>query len=109
MEAWRSMRAKHPGLPGIEVDQRDISDSPEATAGLIGDFLELSEAARAKVRETMTRDRPQETGPGTAARVLTLQETGWTDEQIAIFERECGPQMRAYGYTTDATYRVASC
>ena len=105
MEAWRNVRNKHPGLPGLEVDQRDISDAPEATANLIGDFLALSPAARLKVVETMTRDRPQETQPGTSARVLTLQETGWSDEQIAIFERECGPQMRAYGYTTDATYR----
>jgi hypothetical protein len=106
MAAWRRVRAEHPQLPGIEVDQRDISDAPEETAQRIGAFLALSPDAQAKMSATMTRDRPQETRPGSASRVITLEETCWTDEQKAIFERDCGEQMRAYGYTLDANYRV---
>lgn len=107
MAAWRRVRAEHPEVPGIEVDQRDISEAPEATAQRIGAFLELSPQAQAKMSATMTRDRPQETKPGSSSRVITLEETGWTDEQKAIFERECGEQMRAYGYTMDGTYRAS--
>jgi len=106
MSAWRRVRVAHPDLPGIEVDQRDISDAPEATARLIGEFLALSPEAQEKVSDTMLRHRPQETRPGSAERVLTLADTGWTPQQIAIFERECGEQMQAYGYTTDSSYRV---
>jgi hypothetical protein len=106
MAAWSRIRAEHPEVPGIEVDQRDISDAPEETARMIGAFLELDREAQGRMSATMTRDRPQETRPGSASRVITLAETGWTDEQIAIFERECGAQMRAYGYTTDETYRI---
>jgi hypothetical protein len=106
MAAWRSVCAKHPDLPGMEVDQRDISDAPEATARLIGEFLALSPAAQEKVSDTMLRHRPQETRPGSAERVLTLADTGWTPQQMEIFERECGEQMRAYGYTMDTNYRV---
>jgi hypothetical protein len=106
MAAWRQVRAEHPELPGVEVDQRDISEAPAETARMIGEFLELDPPAQERMSATMTRDRPQETRPGSAARVLTLEETGWTEEQMKIFERECGAQMRAYGYTTDARYRT---
>ncbi len=106
MAAWNRVRSEHPEVPGIEIDQRDIAEAPEATARMLGEFLALDAAAQAKVSDTMIRDRPQETQPGSSTRVITLEDTGWTAEQIAIFEKECGQQMRAFGYTLDETYRI---
>jgi hypothetical protein len=105
MSAWRRMCGRFPDLPGIDVDQRDISDSPAATAALIAEFLGMPDSARAKMATRFQNSRPQQTGPETTSRVLLLAETGWSDE-LEKFHRLCGREMDAYGYTTDATYRT---
>ena len=105
MAAWRHMCGRYADLPGIEVDQRDISDSPAATADLIAGFLGMPDEARAKLAGTFQNRRPQQTGPDTTSRVLSLAETGWSDEQLEKFHRLCDREMNAYGYTEDKTYR----
>lgn len=108
MAAWRKLRAAHPNVPAIEIDQHDISEQPGATAAALAHFLELAEDARATLERTFRSERPQQSEPGSAQRVLSLQSTGWSAEQIRLFEQHCGEQMRAFGYSTDANYRAAS-
>ena len=108
MTAWRELKERDPTLPGIEIDQRDISSDPVGTAARLASFLELPPEAAQGMERVFARDRPQETRPGSADRVLALGETGWNQRQLEIFETRCGAEMHAFGYTTDATYRVPS-
>lgn len=106
MAAWRKLMQAHPDLPAIEVDQYDIGEFPAETALMLARFLSLPEDGRQIIDQTFRNDRPQQSNPGSARRVLNLEGTGWTPDQVAIFEARCGEQMRAYGYSTDSAYRL---
>ncbi len=105
MAAWRKLKEAHPNVPAIEVDQHDISEQPSATAQKIAQFLGLTAEAQATLERTFRSERPQQSEPGSAQRTLSLQSTGWSAEQLRIFNECCGEQMRAFGYSTDAHYR----
>jgi hypothetical protein len=108
MAAWREARVLDPDLPGIEIDQWEISHEPTPTAHRLARFLGLTPEAAARMAEVFIRDRPQETRPGTADRVLSLAETGWNPNRLRLFQARCGAEMAAYGYTMDARYRLPS-
>ena len=106
MQAWRALQATAPGTDTIEIDQRDISTQPHAVAERLGQFLDLAPGAVTLAERAFTSQRPQETKPGTADRILSLETTGWSPETMQIFHRICGPQMAQEGYTLDGTYRL---
>ena len=105
MATWRQLRESTPSLPFLEIDQWDIASQPDETADIIGHFLELSADDAAAIAKEFHSARPQETAPGTATRILTLAETGWTTAQQEIFQRFCGQAMAENDYVLDATYR----
>jgi hypothetical protein len=107
MAAWRQVRARIPAFPGIEIDQQDIGADPAGTAARLGEFLGLAPGAVAAMARAFAEQRPQETAPGTAGRILSLEETGWDERQIKVFRARCVPEMLAYGYTLDCRYRLA--
>jgi len=106
MAAWRELRGRVPDLPCIEVDQHDISAGPGGVAADIGHFLHMDEDDVSRLAGVFTHERPQQTEPGSADRVLCLDRMGWTDEQRAIFHRICDSEMKSYGYSEDESYRV---
>lgn len=106
MTAWRELRGRVPDLPCIEVDQHDISADPVRVAADIGHFLQMDQAAVKQLSGVFTHERPQQTEPGSADRVLCLDRMAWTDEQRAIFHRICDSEMKSYGYSEDESYRV---
>ena len=80
----------------------------DATAGRTlsdGALLSLDTTAQARMAHTFVTLRPQQTAPGTAERILTLQDVGWAESEVEEFLRTCGQEMDCYGYTLDATYR----
>jgi hypothetical protein len=105
MASWREIRAAQPGLRFLEVDQQDIAAAPAAVARAIAGLLRLPPARERMIADIFARDRPQETEAGTAARVLSLEATGWGEDMQAVFRQHCGPEMAAYGYTEDESYR----
>ena len=105
MAAWRRVVVATPDLPAIEVDQRDIGEAPFETAGRIAAFLELPAEAQARVAAIFGSEVPQQTEPGSARRTISLAATGWTEQQLKVFHRNCDEQMRAYGYSEDESYR----
>ncbi len=107
MAAWRRIKEQLPGLAAIEVDQRDISIAPAMVAEHIARLLQMTPQQGAVLLQTFTGERPQQTAPGTADRVLSLDELPWDAAQREVFHRVCDPEMHAEGYTTDATYRVS--
>jgi hypothetical protein len=108
MAAWRKLRVAHPDIPALEVDQRDISSEPAAVATRVARFLRLPPEGQGLLERTYAQTRPQQTEPGSADRILSLDEVAWSDEQKATFRRICGAEMEAGGYSTDLSYRRAA-
>ncbi len=107
MSAWRNMRWRLPSSTYIEVDQQDMIQFPAETAIVIADFLKLSADKVPALSSTMQRNRPQETGAGSAARVYSLASAGWSNHQQEVFLKNCATEMTAFGYTLDESYRGA--
>jgi Sulfotransferase family len=103
MEAWRLMRDKIPANIRVEIDQQDMIRDPGAAARAIGTLLGLGDAQVAAMAQAFQKDRPQETEAGTAQRILDLKDL-WDAPRRAMFERICGPEMKAYGYSLDESY-----
>ncbi len=108
MAAWRTLRGQAAGPDMIEVDQREISATPEAVARKLSQFLDMSQAEMILMLRAFTSQRPQETGAGTADRVLSMDTVTWTDEQKAIFHKICDAEMQAEGYSEDTSYWKAA-
>ena len=68
---------------------------------------DLPAAQKAKMIATFATARPQVLASESVGRVLTLEQTGWTDEQKTIFRDTCAAEMELWGYTFDERYRVA--
>jgi hypothetical protein len=105
MAKWRQIRAEQPGLKFLEIDQQDIATAPSTVARSICRLLNLPSAREQTLADIFARERPQETEAGTATRLLRLEEAGWSDDRLSIFHQHCGPEMAAYGYTEDESYR----
>jgi hypothetical protein len=106
MATWRQIRAKVADLRAIDVDQREISVRPAETAARTTAFLGLGGKATARMTAIFEDNRPQQTESGSAGRVLTLETTGWNEEQVRIFHMHCDTEMAAFGYSTDDQYRA---
>ena len=107
MSMWRQSRAAVPDLKCIEVDQRDMITNPEAVATQMAGFLRLDRRnSRAQLVKTFREERPQQTGNGTAERVLSLAATRWPPREVELFMQHCKPQMDFFGYTLDETYKA---
>jgi antitoxin component HigA of HigAB toxin-antitoxin module len=104
MAAWRLLRAGALNIHAIEVDQFEISQMPDEVATRIAQFLDLGHTARAQIAGLFASERPQQTEVGSAQRILTLERTGWIEQQLRTFHTRCDEEMCAYGYTTDETY-----
>lgn len=104
MATWGKMREQIPNLPAIEIDQREIVETPAVVAARMAEFLDLPETAREKIEEIFTRRRPQETEAGSADRVLGLRMVGWSEQEQETFRQRCGEQMRKYNYSLDSNY-----
>jgi len=101
MAAWRATRARLEDWRYLEVDQKDIAFRPDVVAKQISALLSLSPTQGAAIEEMFRSGRPQETAPGTAERVVALQDTGWPAEQMVHFQTLCGLEMEEFGYTMD--------
>ena len=108
MSSWRTMRERLEPWRYREIDQRDLILAPATVAAEIGALLSLNTAAQARMAHTFVTLRPQQTAPGTAERILTLQDVGWTESEVEEFLRTCGQEMDCYGYTLDETYRKST-
>jgi hypothetical protein len=107
MAAWRETRTRLEPWRFIEVEQRDLVTRPDGIAAEIAGLLELGDAARTRIEAVIRSERNQQTAPGTAERILDLHDTGWTAQQIEVFETSCGLEMANFGYSTSLDYFAA--
>ena len=106
MANWRTARAQlH--VPYLEIDQHDIANSPSLVSKRIGDLLELDDEQVNALETYFTNDRPQSSGDLNTG-MVSLETSGWDEEQIRIFRRNCGAIMTEFGYSEGSDYRVSS-
>jgi hypothetical protein len=102
MSEWRSVRETVPDR-FIEIDQRSLVLDTGATAARVGQFLALNATQIEAFRAVLGRVRPEATGAPEHI-VSDPSELGWSGEQMETFQRVCGAEMDAYGYTYDSQY-----
>lgn len=104
LKAWRQIREVLPADRIMEVDQQDMIRQPAVQARRISGFLGLSADQETIIELTFSKDRPQQTAPGSTERVLDLDSCGWSETDIKTFHSHCDVEMRAYGYSYDKSY-----
>jgi hypothetical protein len=106
MAAWRRIRQQLPQGCFIEVEQQDMIHRPEPTVRSLCAFLQVDEGVVAAACKVMSVPGPQESEKDSASRTLSLAESGWTVEQTEVFLKHCESEMKQFGYTMDARYRL---
>lgn len=104
MAEWRTVRQQLPPGSFIEVEQRDMIQQPESTTRSLCAFLQVDESLVPAGCKAMSSQRPQESAEGSAAKTLSLAESGWTAQQMETFREVCGTEMKEFGYTMDKNY-----
>ena len=105
MAAWRQMRTQLPPSKFVEVDQNGLIENPAQITEQLSALLGLNEDQKQSMLKTFRSNRPQQTEEGSAERIYSLGNSGFSDAQTASFLKHCKTEMEAYGYTFDATYR----
>lgn len=104
MRTWREARTKLDPLSFLEMDQQTLITAPTTASIKLANFLNLSDTQRDALGSIFAKKRPQQTSDGSASRVYAL-DTLWTEPHRAIFQNICGPEMEAFGYSNDESYR----
>jgi sulfotransferase family protein len=94
MDAWLKIRSLLPHY--VEIQQEDMLEAPARVAKTLADYIGLPESA-AGICRSLETDSLERTGAGVGH--SDRLRTGWTPEQVAMFDRICGPAMRAFGYS----------
>ena len=93
MNAWLKARPQLPHY--LEIQQEDMIESPERVAKALAEYISVPESAD-RISQSLKTESMERTGAG-VGQSASLR-TGWTLDQVAAFERICGPVMRIYGY-----------
>jgi len=104
MAVWHEVRPHLPDGCTVEIDQQDMIRQPAQVAANLAALLQLDADTTLAARTIFEHNRPQQTSDGSAVRIETLETLPWTPDQVAVFNQECGPQLAAYGYSTDDRY-----
>jgi hypothetical protein len=93
MNEWLKVR---PLLPHyVEIQQEDMLEAPNRVAKVLAEYIGIAECAD-HISESLKDGSLERTGAGVGQ--TDRLRAGWTAEQVAAFERICGPAMRAFGY-----------
>ena len=107
MSAWRAVRANLNARDYIEVDQQDLIYNHDESATKLQTLLDLDLETIKKISSILQTTRPQESEQGSASKVYSLSDVGWTQQQVAIFTSNCDEEMRLFGYRNDKAYSVS--
>jgi hypothetical protein len=104
MATWRSVRSQLPAAAFIEIDQQQIIQCPDEAALSLNAFLSVDTSKNDDLIKVFQINRPQQTADGSAARVISLESTGWSDQQKSVFLQHCKAEMEAFGYSMGNDY-----
>jgi len=94
MNEWLKIRALLPHY--VEIQQEDMLAAPDRVAKTLAEYIGIPECAD-RIAQSLKTDSLERTGAG-AGQTDRLR-AGWTSDQVAAFEKLCGPAMRAFEYS----------
>ena len=104
IRAWDE-RKKQLRSPWIEIDFYNLENEPFAAAESLGTLLELTDDEVVQMADYLLTNRPAATSDSGKGDYITLEGTGWTDEQKAVFLELCGTAMDTRGYGHDEYWK----
>lgn len=107
MQAWLDVRDSLKSCY-VEIEQREISLKPVAVAEKLGKFLYLDSNQVEKLQHIFLTERPQFTGSVEEDKAISIDQAGWTDEQIDIFRHHCGAISKKLGYSESSMYHISN-
>jgi hypothetical protein len=93
MSEWLKVRALLPHY--VEVQQEEMLEDPGRVAVMLAEYIGAPDSADLLCQSLKTGSR-ERTGAGIGKKDYV--QAGWTKDQISVFEKNCGPAMRAFGY-----------
>lgn len=102
MNSWSEVRSSVLDS-SIEIEQRDIENNPKMISNRICDFLNIGEECVGSIYDIFTSKRPESTS-ASASVEISLNNTGWTDEQIKIYRYYCSDISKKFGYSETVDY-----
>lgn len=99
-QAWLQVRDRLQGNY-LDFDFYDLATDPQGMGRKIGEYLELDEDEITRLSAYLVSQRPQAAATRDVTKFLTLDETGWSDEEKEAFTRICGPVGNRLGYGLD--------
>ncbi len=106
MRLWLELKHHIPENQRIEVDQYEMGLHPAETAKQICDFLGFTESQEKSMKNFFGGERTEFTGANEKV-LKSLNELGWNEEQIEIYNRICAPMNKKYGYSEDSLYYLS--
>jgi hypothetical protein len=97
MNEWMRIRDSLPHY--VEIQQEDMLYAPDRVAAVLEEYIGVPDCAP-RISQSLKTDSMERTGAG--AGQTDPRQAGWTAEQEQVFNRICGPAMRAFGYVQHA-------
>jgi len=106
-QAWLQVRDRLQGNY-LDFDFYDLATNPEATAQKIGTYLGLDAEEIGKMSAYLVSQRPQAEATRDVTKFLTLDDTGWSDEEKETFVRICEPVGQRLGYGMEEYWKITA-
>lgn len=99
---WLAIRSQLSGV-AIEIDQYLLDKQPTVVANALKNFLTLTDEQALRLGQAFEFDHPERTAIA-AERAISVSDTGWSDDNIQVFNETCSRLMHDFGYSRDAEY-----
>ncbi|CAH2572518.1 hypothetical protein PRNO82_01922 [Planktothrix rubescens] len=104
MECWLESQQYLSENIYIEVDQIEILRQPQLVSESLAVLLGLNGSQTTKIEHIFKNKKPEYTGVNESLHTRAIQETGWTDKEIAIFRKHCEEVSKKFGYSESSSY-----
>src|SRR5580658_6815068 len=105
MTAWLAVRDQL-GAAAIEIDHRELVLEPQQSAARIAAFLDMPQAAAARLTRYVCQSRPEQTDDNFGA-IYALDDLQLDEQEAARMIAVCDPVMAAFGYGYGEAYYLA--
>ncbi|WP_198136248.1 sulfotransferase family protein [Paraglaciecola sp. T6c] len=85
----------------LEVEQFELANEPAPVVEKIAAHLGLTQKQKDDMSDFLRRESPQQSYEKSA---ISLEKTGWSEEDISIFKRHCDKEMTRQGYSYTEDY-----
>ncbi|MGJ8560383.1 MAG: sulfotransferase [Litorimonas sp.] len=90
-------------VPHITIDQNTLATEAEVTVERLKEFLDLNPKQAQAMLGFFQNDRPQSSGNLNKGGI-SLETSGWSDEEIEIYRRVGNKMMARHGWSEDEKY-----